>query len=993
MGLRDFGPLVGGGKAGENTWNSRLSEGLRGKGYETADFEMLFPTFQGLRKPDVTLQCKRGLVAISGKLGERKEVEAIVSAQEYQMSLSAIGRIAEVFALTYPSKVGENFILRVLGSQTHSSVSWFLPSLDIVIGKITEVTEEIGEFERDQESTVTSAIRVLRQGVLDFSGALSRLSIGNIENIFGGKDFFADILGYEQTTAQTGKILRTAAAYLFINQVLFYEILSTEIPEQFPKIDETDFQTPHLLKKKYFDRVLLKDYKPIYIFDVASNLSGGKVGNASEKIIRAIRALFPGTINHDILGKVFHNLIPLNFRKRVAAYFTNSMAGDLLARLAIDGPNETVMDPACGSGTLLVSSYKYKLQLNGGINSEALHKRFVEKELTGIDVMAFSAHLAAVNLALRAPLFDTDNVRIAISDSTGLKPGDVIYSARESFKDAFRVRKIEDFEHVDVLDKKGKVVMRGAINLGNGQGNTISLDHVDLLIMNPPFTSCDNLPAPYKEVLKQRFSSNRVHSSCIVGKVSFQAHFLLLADRFLKQGGKIACVIPFTTLTGKHFNNLTRFIISNYQIRAIVFGLGRSAFSDNTALSEILLVAEKGKPTKDHKFVIIGTKKNPTEWSQNDIDSIIKIFQECKSTGREQANDCAIVRSEFQRELDPKRKTLSNIVTNIERGANPATQRLDRLISQSKRIMLLEKQILKGDIELTQYPQMDSGKGWPYYGFSALSLSKTTDRMAKNTDVLLIEKVSKSDIVVSDIRTGNKFIVPRKATTPSLRRLSEIATMDVTDETDYVIVNKFTGLDTIYDTIYPQDKVAKLKVRLDEWSQKVDSCKTRMVLARRIDLAAAGTRHIAFVSEEPAFIMANSWGIRCKDEEIYPILSLWLNSTIMLLEILGLRSKTRGSFGQIDKVQMESFIMPDFTKLDENLKKKGEMLFAKLSKLPFPSIMEQLENNFQGQCDIDDFVLQILGLANQNDRLSLAKQLQEAAKHQLQMMLNAMSGD
>jgi hypothetical protein len=49
----------------------------------------------------------------------------------------------------------------------------------------------------------------------------------------------------------------------------------------------------------------------------------------------AIRTLFPGTIDHDVIGKVFHNVIPLEIRKVVAAYFTNNAAGDLLAKLAI----------------------------------------------------------------------------------------------------------------------------------------------------------------------------------------------------------------------------------------------------------------------------------------------------------------------------------------------------------------------------------------------------------------------------------------------------------------------------------------------------------------------------------------------------------------------------------------------------------------------------------------------------------------------------------
>ncbi len=47
----------------------------------------------------------------------------------------------------------------------------------------------------------------------------------------------------------------------------------------------------------------------------------------------------------------------------MAAYYTNVQAGEILATLAINEPEVKVLDPACGSGTLLVSSYQRKKHL------------------------------------------------------------------------------------------------------------------------------------------------------------------------------------------------------------------------------------------------------------------------------------------------------------------------------------------------------------------------------------------------------------------------------------------------------------------------------------------------------------------------------------------------------------------------------------------------------------------------------------------------------
>ena len=47
------------GKIGEYTWNSRLTAEMKSRNMKTADFELLFPTFRGFKKPDVAFQVAR----------------------------------------------------------------------------------------------------------------------------------------------------------------------------------------------------------------------------------------------------------------------------------------------------------------------------------------------------------------------------------------------------------------------------------------------------------------------------------------------------------------------------------------------------------------------------------------------------------------------------------------------------------------------------------------------------------------------------------------------------------------------------------------------------------------------------------------------------------------------------------------------------------------------------------------------------------------------
>ena len=85
------------------------------------------------------------------------------------------------------------------------------------------------------------------------------------------------------------------------------------------------------------------------------------------------------------------------------AYFTRPEAGALLAGLALHATDETdftngkivdrlrVLDPACGSGTLLqawLTAIKKKARDNGATDAvlSRMHRRIVEDALTGLDV-------------------------------------------------------------------------------------------------------------------------------------------------------------------------------------------------------------------------------------------------------------------------------------------------------------------------------------------------------------------------------------------------------------------------------------------------------------------------------------------------------------------------------------------------------------------------------------------------------------------------------
>jgi hypothetical protein len=138
-------------------------------------------------------------------------------------------------------------------------------------------------------------------------------------------------------------------------------------------------------------------------------------------IVSVIKGLGAEKVGGDLLGTIFHDLIPFKVRKAVAAFYINVLAAELLTFLAIDKFDAKVSDFALGSGGLLVASYRRKKDLAKGNFDEDTHQQFLQYGLLGVDVMPFAANIAGSHLALQAPQYFSDRVQIAIWDSTDLR--------------------------------------------------------------------------------------------------------------------------------------------------------------------------------------------------------------------------------------------------------------------------------------------------------------------------------------------------------------------------------------------------------------------------------------------------------------------------------------------------------------------------------------------------------------------------------------------
>ena len=214
----------------------------------------------------------------------------------------------------------------------------------------------------------------------------------------GGMELFEDLLIINNVTPDK-KSIRAGISFFIITQILFYRVVSNLRKNELQPLEE--IKTMKELCTKYFDKIRDINYKAIFGIDIVSKLPDSVVPHINVIII-TLKSLRPENIRGDLIGTIFHDLIPFDIRKRVAAYYTNILATELLANLSINSPEITVSDFACGSGGLLVGAYRRKKALLEKTRKfeEEDHKKFISQDIYGIDIMPFAANIASCNLAL-----------------------------------------------------------------------------------------------------------------------------------------------------------------------------------------------------------------------------------------------------------------------------------------------------------------------------------------------------------------------------------------------------------------------------------------------------------------------------------------------------------------------------------------------------------------------------------------------------------------
>lgn len=392
--------------------------------------------------------------------------------------------------------------------------------------------------------------------------------------------FFARVLDNKITRSVKRKkeyesaIIR-AAAFIIVTQIFIYIILKEKDNNG---LNSYTFQNSKDLQSLFDEMRTNRTYETIFKTRIVELLPAESVSTLNQVFKRFLP--FRHLHSTDILGKIFHGLIPFDLRKFLAAYYTSNVVGEFLSYLVIDNDQITIMDPACGSGTLLVSAYKRIKELKGCLE----HNQILQK-LYGVDVSAFAAQLAIVNLVIQ-------------------KPTDPWSSC-----------------HIDIID-----FFR--IGSGNNGNMKTQLREFDILLGNPPFTRGDRLDSDYKDFLETHLRHEGISFNYNKKYLGLYAYFLLDSLRFLKKNGTLAFVLPLSLINSFTMKPVLKFLLSKFSFRYIITSEAQITFSEQCTFKEILFIAQRGQEEKSKtKFVVL-----KTELSRKNYRTLAKTIEETNET-------------------------------------------------------------------------------------------------------------------------------------------------------------------------------------------------------------------------------------------------------------------------------------------------------------------------------------------------------------------------
>jgi len=333
------------------------------------------------------------------------------------------------------------------------------------------------------------------------------------------------------------------ACYVLANKIVFYKALRRRFkrmnPLRIPGYITTGAQLgEHLTGCFGYAARVSRDYETVFNGDYGDTLpflNDDAVGGWRDLVEQTDGFDFT-QLDYEIIGGVFERLLSTEERHKFGQHYTRSEVVDLINAFCIRDARAKVLDPACGGGTFLVRAYARKRDLSGG---QLKHQDIIQ-QLYGVDISAYPAHLTTINLATR-DLIDEANYPLV---------------AREDF---FRVNPRAAIFHIPM----------GTVG---SQFAALEIDKVDAIVGNPPYIRQEKIGEyhgrKYKDRLRKQ-AERDAPGADLSGRSDIHCYFFTHGLTFLNEGGYIGLLTSSTWLDTTYGFRLQKFLLDNFEILAV----------------------------------------------------------------------------------------------------------------------------------------------------------------------------------------------------------------------------------------------------------------------------------------------------------------------------------------------------------------------------------------------------------------------------------------
>jgi len=728
-------------------------------------------------------------------------------------------------------------------------------------------------------------ISLLREQVLQTMDAID-LSETRVLKLVTSRRLLMDLGHLRESQAEA--VTTYLASYILLSQLLFLRLLHAAKPGFLPPL--TSPVTPHALRAA-FARILDLNYRPIYELDVLDAIPAEFLRDTFD----LIWGLQIERVRTDLPGRIFHDLMPAHIRKMLAAFYTRPLAADLLARLTIDRSDATVFDPACGSGTILVSAYHRKLDL---LRSEGIrgnpHGRFCEEEIFGADIMPFAVHLASANLAAIDAGTIIDRTQIIREDSLRLVPGRMTRAGPQL-----------DMFPVSPRGRKS-----------TGEEYEVPLRPVDAVLMNPPFTKVERGIRAFVDMEK-------FVAKC-GGEIGLWGHFLSLAGTFTVEGGRLGAVIPINILRGRESGKVRETLLSEWQLQYVLKSVRNYGFSEWAEYRDILLIARRGKPGRDHAVKFCLVKKNLTKLTEDDVADIAA---KAKSRKRLRSADLDID-SVALRDVQKRFPNLMWFCGTTDFGHR------DALVGFLRPFLR----------RLGNPPANYFREGYrPVPAGVSKFLFLTRDLGNSRIEEAFLRFAGDSgDTITAWSPLDASYEIEASALRATLRTPVGLATMDISGKHDYIADKPYGDLSRVRSAAGFNTSRLKWPQFWTHMRSDLGRTGTNLVACHRINPFSPAHHHAAFWSREPIFPSNQMNVVREGDAKVAKAVCAVMNSVVFLTQFFMLKEESTGRYINVRFYDLEQMaLIPDDSRIPALVR-----VFDRFARREFPPLRYQLDASF-----------------------------------------------